>query len=100
MNKFLLILFLSVITVVSYSQTDTTTTPASINNSERDTLNLNSTTLPVFSTTSSDVSGGGGQNLGVNALLGASRDIFIQANIMHFITARCGICKNWPPSGL
>ncbi|HKC69901.1 MAG TPA: hypothetical protein VKG26_16815, partial [Bacteroidia bacterium] len=61
MNKFLLILFLSVITVVSYSQTDTTTTPASINNSERDTLNLNSTTLPVFSTTSSDVSGAGAQ---------------------------------------
>src|SRR6185437_4822450 len=90
MNKFLLIIFCFALTVVSYSQTDTTTTPASLNNAETDTLNNNSNSaLPVFSTNTSDVSGGGGgQALGANALLGASRDIFIQANILHFMTAR------------
>jgi hypothetical protein len=89
MNKFLLIIFCFAVTAVCYSQTDSTTTPASLNNAETDTLNNTTSSLPVFSTTTSDVSGGGGgQGLGANALLGASRDIFIQANILHFMTAR------------
>src|SRR6185312_1124820 len=88
MNKFLLILCCFILTTVSYSQTDSTTTPASLNNGETDTLNNSNSSLPVFSTTSSDVAGGNAQGLGFNSLLGASRDIFVQSSIMHFMTAR------------
>jgi hypothetical protein len=88
MNKFLLIIFCVVLTTATYSQTDSTITPASFNNSETDTLNNSNSTLPVFSTTSSDVSGGNAQAGGFNSLLGASRDIFVQSTIMHFMTAR------------
>jgi hypothetical protein len=88
MNKCLLILFCFVVTSISYSQTDSTTTPASLNGSETDTINNSNNTLPVFSTTSSDVSGGNAQAAGINSLLGASRDIFVQTSIMRFMTAR------------
>ncbi|MBS1645862.1 MAG: hypothetical protein JST67_00835 [Bacteroidetes bacterium] len=71
------------------AQTDSTTSPASINDDEVDSLDIRSNTLPVFNATGGDVSGNvAAQVQGVNSLLGASRDLFIQSNIMHFITAR------------
>jgi len=88
MKKFLLIFFCFAVTAISYSQVDSTTTPASLNGSETDTVNNSNNTLPVFSTTSSDVSGAGAQTAGVNSLLGASRDLFVQTSIMRFMTAR------------
>jgi hypothetical protein len=89
MNKLLLVIFCFVLATASYSQkTDTTVTPATLNGSEMDTLTNSNNTLPVFSTTSSDVSGGGAQAAGVNSLLGASRDLFVQTSVMRFMTAR------------
>ena len=88
MNK-LLLLFFCCFSVLSYSQTDSTTTPQSINNAETDTLRNSNTTLPVFNTGSSDVSGNNAQSSqDVTALLGSSRDIFMQSVAMHFITGR------------
>ena len=88
MNKFLLV-FLCCITIVSYSQTDTSTTPQSINNAETDTVrNGTSANLPIFNGTSSDVGGNNAQSSqDVTALLGSSRDIFYQTVAMHFIAS-------------
>jgi len=91
----LCILILCLLSLASYGQNDSTaipksddTSPASLNNSEHDTVRtIESGILPVFSTTSSDLGGNNIQSQDVNALLGSSRDIFIQANIMHFIVA-------------
>ncbi len=83
MNKFLLILFCSVLTVVAYSQTDSTA--AAINNAEKDTVKTSADNLlPVFG--GSDM--GSNNNLqgqDVSTLLGSSRDIFYQAVAFHFI---------------
>jgi hypothetical protein len=85
MNKFLLIIFFSV-SVASYSQTDSTTEV--INNAERDTVrSVGNGILPVFSTTTSDIGGNNIQAQDVSALLGSSRDIFIMANVLHFLPA-------------
>ena len=86
MNKFLFIFLLSAVTLVSYSQTDSTA--AAINNAETDTVKNVNGILPVFSTTSSDMSGNNLQSQDVSSLLGSSRDIFMQSVAMHFVTAR------------
>src|ERR1035437_4760132 len=89
MNKCLLIFFSFFIAASSYAQIDSTTTPQSINNAETDTVNNNTNgVLPVFSTTSSDMSGNNLQSQDVSSLLGSSRDIFMMAVPMHFIAAR------------
>jgi hypothetical protein len=88
MRQSLLILFFALITVVSYAQQDSTTTPQGLNNAESDTLNNQNGILPVFSTTSSDMSGNNLQSQDVSSLLGSTRDVFMSANIMHFQSAR------------
>ncbi len=88
MNKCLLIFFSFFIAIISYAQVDSTTTPQSLNNAETDTVNSTNGILPVFSTTSSDMSGNNLQSQDVSSLLGSSRDIFMMAVPMHFIAAR------------
>ena len=88
MNRYLLIFFSFFSLTVSYSQVDSTVTPQTINNAENDTVNSTNGTLPVFSTTSSDMSGDNLQSQDVSSLLGSSRDIFMMSSSMHFITAR------------
>ncbi|HEX7413401.1 MAG TPA: hypothetical protein VF411_05090, partial [Bacteroidia bacterium] len=58
-----------------------------LNNAEHDTVK-NDGILPVFSTTTSDISGNNLQSQDVMSLLGGSQDVFIQSVYMHFITAR------------
>ncbi|MHB8259691.1 MAG: TonB-dependent receptor [Bacteroidia bacterium] len=70
------------------STEDTTTTARSLNNAEHDTVNNVNGVLPIFSTGSSGMSGNNLQSQDVTSLLGSSRDIFMQANAMHFLTAR------------
>lgn len=77
-----------------YGQTDSTTKPkpyyqdttttSQLNNAEHDTMNTSQGILPVFSTASSDIGGSNLQSQDINALLGSSRDIFMQAVAMHF----------------
>ncbi len=99
MKNTLLILFLCLFTsLTSFGQIDSTgrmkplyqdtTTTSSLNNAERDTINTTNGILPVFSTASSDLGGANLQSQDVNALLGSSRDIFMQAVAMHFTVDR------------
>lgn len=89
MKKNLLLCIAFFMLSVSFAQQlDTLDASKTPNDEERDTLNstTEALSLPVFTTSSSDMSGG--QNQDVNALLVASRDIFMQTVGMHFITAR------------
>jgi hypothetical protein len=91
MNKFILIICIFFFAFTSRSQTDTTISPATINNAETDSLSDNTTGgLPVFnSNNANNINAGNAvQAQGVSALLGSSRDPFIQTYIMHFMTAR------------
>ncbi len=99
MKKSLLTLFLCFFTyIVSFGQNDSTTdlkpiyldtsTTSQLNNAERDTIKNINGILPVFSTTSSDISGNNVQSQDITALLGSSRDIFMQAVAMHFTVDR------------
>ena len=65
-----------------------TATTTQLNNAERDTVNTTQGILPVFSTASSDLGGANLQSQDINALLGSSRDIFMQAVAMHFTVDR------------
>ena len=88
MKKYVPTLFLFACAYITYAQNDSTATIRSINNAERDTVRNINGVLPVFSTGSSSMSGNNLQSQDVNALLGSSRDIFMQAVAMHFTTAR------------
>lgn len=89
MRSRLLILLSFLLVSVSYSQNDTAAvTPKSLNGTESDTVNNTNSILPVFSTESSDMSGNNLQSQDVSSLLGSSRDVFMMANVMHFIPAR------------
>src|SRR5579884_3041871 len=85
MSRTLLILFIAV-SYSLYSQKDTTA--ESINEAETDTVRSVNGILPVFSTTTSDISGNNLQSQDVTSLLGSTRDVFMQSVSLHFITAR------------
>ncbi|MEO8760347.1 MAG: hypothetical protein ABI388_04335, partial [Bacteroidia bacterium] len=85
MNKFLLVIFFTVISVVSFSQIDTT--ERIINNPEIDTVKTSQGggILPIFNTTGDAAGNNNLQGQDVSALLGSSRDVFYSAAIFHFI---------------
>ncbi|HXB39724.1 MAG TPA: TonB-dependent receptor [Bacteroidia bacterium] len=87
LNRLCIISSFLLVTNWSFSQTDTTSTKT-INNAETDTVNSTNGILPIFSTTTSDISGNNLQSQDVTSLLGSTRDIFMQTVSMHFITAR------------
>jgi hypothetical protein len=98
MKKRILILTFCLSIYLTYGQNDSTgapkplyqdtTTTSKLNNAERDTISTTQGILPVFSTASSDLGGANLQSQDINALLGSSRDIFMQAVAMHFTVDR------------